>query len=68
MMINTLNTLQYLIYIIKILEKSLQITKVKSLVDKYIRELISYRSEKDDWTKIEENYPTIALNVLCATT
>ena len=49
------------------IEKDLQrITKIKSFINRYSWEGIYFESEKDDWKKIEENFVTIAFNVLYA--
>ena len=41
-----------------------RISKIKSFMNKYNWEGISYPSEKNDWKKFEKNNVTIALNVL----
>ena len=43
-----------------------RITKVKPFIAKYIWEWINFPSEKDDWTKFENNNVTVSLNVLNA--
>ena len=42
------------------------ITKNKTFIDKYNWKRINYQSEKGDWEKFENNYSTIALNILYA--
>ena len=43
-----------------------RITKIKPFINKCKWEGINFSSEKDDWKRLEENYATIALNVLYA--
>ena len=37
--------------------------KIKPLINKYKQDGISFRSEKDDWKKIEKSNVTSAINI-----
>ena len=41
-----------------------RVTKIKPFINKYNWEGINFSSEKDDWSKLQNNNVTIALNVL----
>ena len=46
------------------MKKKERITKIKSFINQYNWEEISFPSHKNDWKKVELNNKTIALNIL----